>query len=152
MSLDEIAEAMESADDLCTFYLHRKNGELVMVTDEDAEHVESGNADELLPDWQRDIIPKVREILSSTDYIVLPHLTGSESYSIMEQFCSSIEQPALRDEFSELIRGRAAFQRFKDAIHVHEIAEHWYKFRRDQLKELAKDFLSSEGISCSDQT
>ena len=142
---------MEGTDDQSTVYLHRKNGELVMVTDEDIEHVESGSADNLLPEWQRDNIPKVREILSSTEFIALPNLAESESYSVMEQFCSSIEQPSVRDEFLGLIRGRGAFGRFRNAIHVHEIAEHWYRFRRDELKTLAKEFLSSEGIICSDQ-
>jgi len=142
---------MEGSDDQCTVYLHRKSGELVLVTEEDAEHVESGRSDEFLPDWQRENLPKVREILASEEYIPLPTPTGRESYSVMEHFCNSIEQPALRAELVETISGRGAFRRFKHAIHVHEITEDWYRFRREALKALAADFLSSEAILFSDE-
>ena len=122
-----------------------------MVTEEEAEHVESGGSDEFLPDWQRENLPKVRETLASEEYVPLPTLTETESYLVMEHFCNSIEQPVLRAEFEETIRGRGAFRRFKHAIHVHEIAEDWYRFRRGALKALAADFLSSEAIPFSDE-
>ncbi len=122
-----------------------------MVTEEDAMHVESGEPDESLPEWQQEHLPKVREVLSSEAFIPLPPQSEIGPYRVMERFCESIEAPALRDELLETIRGRGAFGRFKEAIHVHEIATEWYKFRNEALRALAADFLTSEAIPFLDQ-
>jgi hypothetical protein len=45
VSLGEVDHAMEGADDQSAVYLHRETGELVMIAEEDAEHVESGEED-----------------------------------------------------------------------------------------------------------
>jgi hypothetical protein len=44
------------------------------------------------------------------------------------------------------IRGSGAFRRFKDAIHRKEIQDDWYRFRDESIKDIAIDFLESEGV------
>ena len=151
VSLSDVAEAMEGADDQCTVYLQRENGEIVMLTDEEAEHVESREADESLPEWQRQNLPRVREILNSDVFISLPPQAEIEEYSVMERFCESIEKPALRDELLEAIRGRGAFERFKYAIHTRDIAADWYQFRNEAVRTLAADFLASEAVPFTEE-
>jgi hypothetical protein len=147
VSLIEVARAMEGADDQCTVYLHRETGELVMITEEDEAHVASGEPDASLPEWQREQLSLVREVLSSEAYVRLPPQSEIGAYQVMERFCESIEAPALRTELLGTIRGRGAFRRFKDAIHIHDIATEWYTFHNEAVKALAADFLTAEGIS-----
>jgi len=151
VSLGEVAEAMEGADDLCIVYLHRDSGELVMVTEEDAEHVASGDADESLPEWQQADLPRVREVLSSEAFVPLPPKSEIKEYSVMEEFCESVEAPALRAELLEAIHSRGAFGRFKYAIRAHEIAPDWYQLRNKAVRVLAADFLTSEAIPFTEE-
>jgi len=48
------------------------------------------------------------------------------------------------------IRGSGAFRRFKDAIHLKEVQDDWYRFRDESIKDIAIDFLESEGITFVD--
>jgi len=45
------------------------------------------------------------------------------------------------------IRGRGAFGRFKDAIHMNGIEEEWYRFRQEELEKIAIDWLELNKIS-----
>ena len=45
------------------------------------------------------------------------------------------------------IRGRGAFRRFKDAIHMNGIEEEWYRFRQEELEKIAIDWLEANQIS-----
>ena len=122
-----------------------------MVTEEDAEHVESGEPDESLPEWRQDHLPKVREVLSSEAFIPLPPSSEFEPYKVMERFCESMQAPALRAELLTAIRGQGAFRRFKHAIHAQDIATEWYEFRNEAVRVIAADFLISEEIRFTDR-
>lgn len=80
------------------------------------------------------------------DYLPLPTKFDIHEYSIMERFCRSREDDEMRDDLCDAIRGRGAFRRFKDSIHEHGIADDWYKYRDEALREIAIEWCEENGI------
>ena len=142
---------MDVLSDEVTAYINKKTGELYSVTEEVASIAEHGNESaEFIPEWQRETLPKVREVLESGDFVLLPDKFEIHEYSIMERFCLSLSDEGLQDELLNAIRGSGAFRRFKDAIYRKDIQDDWYRFRDQALKRIAIDFLEAEGIPWQD--
>ena len=151
VSLLSVVNEMDVLGEEWTAYINKKTGELVTVTEEEANIVDAGaEDDEFIPDWQRETLPKVREVLESDDFVTLPDKFEIHEYSIMERFCVSLSDEGLQDELLYAIRGSGAFRRFKDAIYRKEIQDDWYRFRDESIKDIAIDFLESEGIAFVD--
>ena len=151
VSLQSVVNEMDVLSDEVTAYINKKTGELYSVSEEEANIVEHGNEnDEFIPEWQREILPKVREVLESGDFVVLPDKFEIHEYSIMERFCLSLSDEELQDQLLHAIRGSGAFRRFQNAIYRKEIQDDWYRFRDQALKRIAIDFLESEGIAWQD--
>ena len=151
VSLQSVVNEMDVLSDEVTAYINKKTGELYSVSEEETSTVEQGNQeDEFIPEWQRETLPKVREVLESGDFVLLPDKFEIHEYSIMERFCLSLSDEGLQDELLNAIRGSGAFRRFKDAIYRKDIQDDWYRFRDQALKRIAIDFLESEGIPWQD--
>ena len=151
VSLKSVVNEMDVISDDVTAYINKKTGELSAVSEEEANIIEAGNEDdEFIPEWQKEILPKVREVLESDDFVALPDQFEIHEYSIMERYCLSLSDEGLQDELLRAIRGSGAFRRFKDAIHRKEIQDDWYRFRCEVFKSIASDFLESEGITWLD--
>ena len=151
VSLKSVVYEIDVLGEEWTAYISKKTGELVTVTEDEANIVDAGGEDdEFIPDWQRETLPKVREVLESDDFVALPDKFEIHEYSIMERFCLSLSDEGLQDELLYAIRGSGAFRRFKDAIYRKEIQDDWYRFRDESIKDIAIDFLESEGIAFVD--
>ncbi|GMR07711.1 MAG: UPF0158 family protein [Gammaproteobacteria bacterium] len=151
VSLKAVVNEMDVISDEVTAYINTKTGELCAVSEEEANIIEEGKEDdEFIPDWQKEILPKVREVLESDDFVALPDQFEIHEYSIMERYCLSLSDEGLQDELLRAIRGSGAFRRFKDAIHRKEIQDDWCRFRSEAFKSIASDFLESEGIAFVD--
>jgi hypothetical protein len=151
VSLQAVVDAMEFVGDETTAYINNKTGELFTVADDEARLIEDGyRDDDFIPDWQREILPKVREVLESGDFVPLPDKFEIHEYSIMERFCRSIENVDLQQELLHAIRGGGAFRRFKNIVHRRAVQDDWYGYRNNALKRIAADCLEEEGIAFSD--
>ena len=64
----------------------------------------------------------------------------------MERFCLSVDEDDMREERCEAIRGRGAFRRFKDRVHVYRLTEAWYRYRDAALREIAMVWCDEHGI------
>ncbi|MFH1079388.1 MAG: UPF0158 family protein, partial [Pseudomonadota bacterium] len=98
------------------------------------------------PAWQREMILKAREVISSDDYLPLPSKFDIHEYHIMEEFCWSIADDKIRGALLDKIKGQGAFRRFKDAVHMNEMEDEWYRFRQDELEKIAMDWLEANQI------
>ena len=148
VSLQDVVDELEALPNESTAYLNRKTGEIITISDDDKELMESEvPLEEDLPDWQRDWSTKVREALQSDDYIPLPTKFDIHEYEIMRRFCLSIEDDELREELLYAISGGGAFRRFKDMIHRREIKETWYSYRKAAIEDIAIEWLTEQGIA-----
>jgi hypothetical protein len=64
----------------------------------------------------------------------------------MERFCLSVDDENMRDDLCDAIRGRGAFRHFKDRIQAYGIAEEWYRYRDEALREIAVAWCEAHGI------
>ena len=142
--LRDVIEAMDLMADEWRAYINRKTGEIVDFGDEEAMYAEEIEPD--APDWMAERLPKIREVLSSEDYVELPGQFDFHEYAVMEQFCLSVNDPDVRERLLSSIRGRGAFRRFKEAIIDLGVREQWFSYRDGALRDLAVDFLDAESI------
>jgi hypothetical protein len=147
VSLGDVIEQMELTTDEATAYINRKTGELVTLTHEEVTLTEDPEAAADAPQWQKDLLPKAREVLASEDFIPLPSKFEIHEWSIMERFAQSLTDDAVSDELDAALHGRGAFRRFKDAVHRLGIIDEWYRFREAALEEIAIEFLEEHGIA-----
>jgi hypothetical protein len=147
VSLSDVIEQMELTTDEATAYINRKTGELITLTHEEVALTEDPGEAEAAPQWQKELLPKAREVMASEDYIPLPSKFEIHEWSIMERFARSLTDAAVSDELDAALHGRGAFRRFKDAVHRLGIADEWYRFRDATLEEIAIEFLEAHGIA-----
>ncbi len=120
---------------------------MVSISDEEMWAAEDDEPIEDFPDWEQDLVRIAKEIIDETgNYITLPTKFDIHEYSIMERFCLSLNDTEMRNTLYSLIKGRGAFGRFKDAVHDYGIANDWYKYRDDALKEIAIEWCKENDI------
>jgi hypothetical protein len=144
--LSDIIDAIEIMADETSSYLNRKTGEVVMVTDEEMRAAEEDEPLEEYPEWQRESIEIAGKILESEDYVSLPDKFDVHEYSIMEDFCMSIDDEKMRNVVYSSIKGSGAFRRFKDNIHKYDIADEWYEYKSEALKQKAIDWCKENSV------
>jgi hypothetical protein len=140
---------MDTFSDQCRVFLHRHTAELLTATEDDlaaAEDEDDGD----VPEWQQEILPKIREALCSDDWLSLPSKFDLDEYGIMEDFCGTVPDKTLRGDLLDTIGGRGTFGRFKSMIHRHNLQDRWYQFRDQALREIAVQWLRANGIPYRD--
>jgi len=138
---------LEFLTDEGTSYLNTTTGEVVYVTTEELRAAEEEQPLEDFPEWQHDAIRIAKDIVETDHYLPLPDRFEIHEYSIMERFCLSVDDEDIRDDLCDAIRGRGAFRRFKDRIQAYGIAEDWYRYRDEALREIAMAWCEEHGIS-----
>ena len=147
VKLNEIIDGLESQSDESSSFLNKKTGEVVLISDEELNAAEENEPIEDFPDWQQDQVRIAKEIIAETgDYISLPTKFDINEYRVMERFCLSLDDPEMSDLLYGSIKGSGAFRRFKDAVHKYDIADDWYKYRNDALKEIAIEWCRENNI------
>ena len=147
VSLRDVIEQMEMSSAEATAYINRKTGELITLMDEELALAEDPDETSEAAEWQKDLLPKAREVIASQDFIPLPGKFEIHDWSIMERFARSLTDAAVSDELDAALHGRGAFRRFKDAVHRLGIADQWYQFRDAALEEIAIEFLEAHRIA-----
>jgi hypothetical protein len=152
VKLSDIIEAIEFQMDESSAYLNIKTGEVVTVTQQDFEAAENQDALDEYPEWQHESIKTAQEILDhEEDFIGLPTKYDVHEYQIMERFILSIKDREISDALYRAIKGKGAFRRFKDDIFRFDIADEWYKYREDAIKQVAIDWCELNQIKFKDK-
>jgi len=147
VKLEDIIDGLECQSDESSSFLDKTTGKVVLISDYEMRAAEDDEPIEDFPDWEQDLLRIAKEIVDETgNYIALPTKFDIHEYSIMERFCLSLDDAEMSDTLYSLITGGGAFRRFKDAIHEYGIADDWYKYRNDVLKEIAIEWCKEKGI------
>ena len=145
ISLREVVEAIDSLSDDWKAYLDPETGEIVTVTDEDRRLVEEGRFDHV-PEWQREMLPKIRAALESGRSLRLPDRFEVHEWAIMERFSREQENERVRQELLDAIHGSGAFRMFRGAIRRLGLEDAWHKFRDGVIEEIARDWLEARNL------
>lgn len=150
VKLRAVVDQIEMTGDEMTAYINRKTGDLITLTDEDLSYAEDGDNDRLIPDWQRETVDQVKQVLANDEYIALPDSFEIHEYKIMEHFCYTIEDERVQNILLQAISGKGAFRHFKDKVYEEGINKNWRRFRDSAFKQIAVGFLENQGIAFTD--
>jgi hypothetical protein len=106
ISLREVVEAMEVLSDNCVSYLDPDTGEIVTVTEEERRLAEDESLDDV-PDWEREMLPKIRLVLQSDRFLELPSCFDIHEWSMMEGFAQGQDNDRIRQELLDAVHGVA---------------------------------------------
>lgn len=146
VSLSRILEAIDFQPGDSVTYVSRETGEVVFVGEEEQCAAEDEGIAEDSPDWMREYVTKVRQIIHSDDYLELPTAFDINEYHIMQGFCQIQNDPAIAKRLTVAIQGRGAFRYFKDVVHEHGLADDWYQYRKGELKKIAIEWCEVHGL------
>jgi hypothetical protein len=145
ISLREVVEAMEALSDDWVSYLDPDSGEIITVTEEERRLAEGKSLDDI-PEWQREVLPKIRAVLESDRFLELPDRFDIHEWSIMEGFARGHDNDRIRQELLDAIHGAGAFRMFRSLIRRLGIEQNWYQFREERLAEIAREWLEAHKL------
>jgi len=136
-------------------YYNKKTGEITEVQVECLAIVEDSDEEDDFSEysgWEREAINEAIDILNNwDDYIELPDRYEIHEYSIMEEFCNSIEDARLSNKLCNAISGRGAFRRFKDLIIRHDLEDSWYAYKHQSIVQIAREWCEDNKIPLVDE-
>ena len=90
-------------------FLCPDTGEIVTTTEEERRLAEEPDESlEHLPEWQRQMVRKVRSVLVGKPCLQLPNRFEIHEWSIMNEFAHAQHSERIRQELLEAIHGRHA--------------------------------------------
>ena len=151
VKLSEIIEVIDLLSEELTSYLNIKTGQIITITEEDIRTVEDGDTLDDYPEWQLEDVRAAREFLDNEDdCLALPTKYDLDEYGIMEKFCLSVEDREMSETLYSSIKGKGAFRRFKDTVHRLDLADEWYKYRDQAIRQIAIDWCDFHKIKFID--
>jgi hypothetical protein len=151
VKLKDVIDEMDAFGDRYRSFLNIETGELVSLSEEEINAAVEGEPVEEFPAWQHDLIRKADEVLSTDIYRELPSKFDIHEYSIMERFCCSVQEDELSSRLINGIHGRGAFRRFKDMIRQYGIADDWYEYHYQAIREIAIFWLDENKIAYTEE-
>ena len=152
VKLNDIIEGLEAQSDESQAFLDKRTGQVALINDYEMRAAEEDEPLDDFPEWEQALVTTAKEIVAETgDYIRLPDKFDIHEYSIMERFCLSLQDAKMCDTLYSLIKGSGAFRRFKDAIHDYGIADDWYKYHDNAVKQIAIEWCQENDIEFEDK-
>jgi len=151
VDLEDVLEALELRTRESNYFYYKKTGVVFMIMDDELRTGEEDFDLDDFPEWQRENIKAAADIISTDDYIRLPDDYEIDDYSIMEDFCYSIEDEELSEELLYAIRGNGAFRMFKEKIYQYEIEDDWYDYKDQRYREIAIEWCEENNIEYNEK-
>jgi hypothetical protein len=145
VSLQDVASAIDMPNQEWESFLDPDSGEIIIVTGDDRSALEDPEPD-LLPDWQREILPKIRKVVESDSCLLLPTSFEIHEWSIMECFCRTVSDASAQEELLDAIHGSGAFRVFRRVSERLGLRDQWYAYRQSAFEQIARDWLEANNI------
>lgn len=146
LALRDIVDAIESQSNEGEAYLDPDTGEIIQVSEDELALVEEEVADQDLPQWQREAMPKIREALESDRFLALPDRFEVHEWAIMERFAQEQNERA-RKVLIGAIHGSGAFRHFRGAVERLGLLDAWYRYRQEAIEQIARDWLEEHKLA-----
>lgn len=145
VSLQEIVDILEVPSQETESFLNRETGEIIYVTEDDRFELEAQDP-HVVPEWQREHLAKIREVLNTDRLVQLPGAYDVHEWSIIERFCGTVADTQARDQLVESIHGKGAFRLFRNTLERFGLQEEWYTYRRFAFEQIAREWLEANSI------
>ncbi len=87
------------------------------------------------------MLPKIREVVASDDWVTLPTKFDIHEWEIMRRFGNTVRDADVADRIDRAIHGRAAFRMFRATIEEAGLLDEWFEFKREALRGIARETL-----------
>jgi hypothetical protein len=145
VSLQDIVSAMDLPNQEWESFLDPDSGEIITVTEDDRSALEDPEPD-LLPDWQRELLPSIRKAVESGSCLRLPTSFDVHEWSIMERFCHTVGEASAQAELVDSIHGSGAFRVFRRTLERLGLRDQWHAYRESRFEQIARDWLKANHI------
>ena len=136
-------------------FLDPETGEVLVMTDEERDLLEEEELEDEealeMPDWEKESIGKLRELLNSGRALALPDKFDFHEWDVMKRFAASVEDPDESIALLEAIHGTGAFRMFRETTTRLGLRERWFGYRDQALREMAKEWLEEHGIEYTEE-
>jgi hypothetical protein len=167
IDMRELSDAFISGSDEMDNLLDLETGEIVLITYDDRQAVETFFDDADLaesedpqakfdawledyecPEWQIESIRKAFDVeMSDERFVEIPKQDSDEGFDDMVEFAETVEDDNLKRLLGVALNGKGAFRRFKDVLDdFPEDKERWFKFGEEKLNERVLEWLEDEEI------
>lgn len=152
VKIGEIIEGIDLQTDETVAYLNKRTGEIVTILAEEFNAVANQEPLNDSSEWERADMRMAQEILGNErDFPRLPAKDKIEEYQIMERFCLSVRDRKISEALYVSIQGKGAFRRFRDQALRFGIADQWYQYREEAIKQMAIDWCKSHRIDFEEE-
>ncbi|ACF11023.1 conserved hypothetical protein [Chlorobaculum parvum NCIB 8327] len=134
--LKDVIEGIHAIDDEVRGFLNVRTGRVVMLSVDDLDAAANGSPENAM----------AQEVLRSSDYRELPDQFEVDDYSIMQQFCETVDDDPLRRGLLRSMQGRGASMRIRHTVHEYGVEEAWSAFRKEALRPIAIEWLEKHEL------
>jgi hypothetical protein len=145
VSLQDVVSAMDMPNQEWESFLDPDSGEIITVTADDLGALEDPEPD-LLPDWQRELLPSIRKAVESDSCLRLPTSFEIHEWSIMERFSHTVGEASAQEELLDSTHGSGAFRVFRRTLERLGLREQWHAYRQSRFEQIARDWLEANHI------
>lgn len=130
--LAEIVANLYNTSFTYTNYIDKSNGNAVMVLEGEV----LGDSDVTNEDIEYD----------EKRFIPLPTGRDIDSYDIMKQFISTVDDGRIREKLNNAIHQKGAYRKFKDEVRYLSLEKQWYAFSDEKYERAALEWCKEHGI------
>ncbi|MBI5102722.1 MAG: hypothetical protein HZB33_12940 [Nitrospirae bacterium] len=167
VNLDEIQKATEDIErEAFEYFLDKETGDVVILSediiakarvvladffDEDVADFDEIESDEdyTMPEWIEDEVELALDIFvrEQDRYVRIPERRSGAGYEAMRKFAEGLKNAVLKGELDEILEGKGAFRKFKDALEGHpKEKKQWYTLNARSARGEILKWLASAGI------
>ncbi len=143
LNIYELVSQLDMMFEENSYFIDISTGKIIEIENrflEMAEEGEDGDIASLLG-WEKKEISLAENILTNKkDMVSFPNKYEIDEYHIIEDFSESYSNEYIRIFLLEVIKGRGAFRRFKNAVHNFNIEKEWYKYKDSYMLKFAKEW------------
>lgn len=148
--LEDVIFEMEGAIEEWSSYVDRKNGEVMSLPSAALLYVEEGeDPDGYYGEGGKECFELARRICHSDDFVPLPSDFDVHEWSIMRDFCNTVENDSDRQELLQSIHGSGAFRFFKATVERLGLLYDWRCYKDGEIQRIVIEWLQEHSIQWS---
>ena len=147
VNLSDVIEALEIMPEEWSAYVNRQTGEVLSLPHDAFAKLETDDDDESqLSEADETMVALAREIESGTNFATLPSKFEIHEWSIMREFCDSVDDADHRDQLLEAIHGSGAFRFFHSTLNRLGLRDAWHRYKDNAIEQIAIRWLDAHDI------
>lgn len=171
INFDEIQKAQEDTErEAFDYFLDTSTGEVIILSQDiinraweilstsydDIDDFEDVEPDEIpeIPEWMEDEIELALNVFINEQqcYIRIPERNPANTFAIMTEFASTVQNQTLKDSLLDSLNGPGSFRKFKDTLAPFPKEKKlWHGFNAKAVKKEIEEWLMTLQLIISDR-